>query len=253
MILLPVIRVLNLLDVLIEYSITNEMSLWRSMNTEPITEISEESQDIIDSFNEVIHSSSELDEEARIRHIITEIPSLNHLLEFRIDDLLPLHECDEETSQDDDIEGIRFLTIHSSKGLDADYVFIPFMEQSIELTGRNLDEKRRLLYVALTRAKVGVIFSWAWSRHTRVRYSCFGSGGGFKDRRPSTFISECGVFPTLKFLPVYKSSIDYAFKILSDSALRVKEYGRRKEKEGYEMGFDFSSPTAPPQRPPPPP
>lgn len=75
----------------------------------------------------------------------------------------------EETSlvsdQDDDKkdkEGVRLMTVHSSKGLEFDYVFIGGLEQDLfphrNLDGRNIgkereEEERRLFYVAVTRAR----------------------------------------------------------------------------------------------------
>ncbi len=47
-------------------------------------------------------------------------------------------------------DGVRVSTIHSSKGLDADYVLLLDTHQ---LQAREEAEARRLLYIAMTRAK----------------------------------------------------------------------------------------------------
>lgn len=54
--------------------------------------------------------------------------------------------------------GIHILTMHGSKGLEFDRVFLPDLNEGIIpgrdcLTLRDLEEERRLLYVAITRAK----------------------------------------------------------------------------------------------------
>ncbi|MDR1637659.1 MAG: UvrD-helicase domain-containing protein, partial [Treponema sp.] len=84
-------------------------------------------------------------------------------------------------------EGVRVMTIHASKGLEFDHVFIPGLEEGIlpftlyddllyddsagEPSGKSprLEEERRILYVAMTRARRGLYLSWARSRNFRGR------------------------------------------------------------------------------------
>jgi DNA helicase-2/ATP-dependent DNA helicase PcrA len=68
------------------------------------------------------------------------------------------------------------MTIHASKGLEFDHVFVSGLEEGIlpfTLFGENgkedIDEERRLLYVAMTRARHGLHLSWAASRNFRGR------------------------------------------------------------------------------------
>jgi superfamily I DNA/RNA helicase len=68
-------------------------------------------------------------------------------------------------------QGIRIMTIHASKGLEFDQVFVPALEEGIlpfTLYGKAspeiLAEEQRLLYVAMTRAKIGLYLSWARKR-----------------------------------------------------------------------------------------
>jgi superfamily I DNA/RNA helicase len=87
--------------------------------------------------------------------------------------------------------GVRFITLHSSKGLEARYVFIPFMESDVRLFAKDMEEQRRLLYVGITRARTAVVMSWAWSRQTAAKYK---SGGGrLMGRTRHAFITECGI------------------------------------------------------------
>lgn len=49
--------------------------------------------------------------------------------------------------------GCRVMTIHGSKGLEADCVFVDMNDAHLPLSRTNIEEERRLAYVALTRTK----------------------------------------------------------------------------------------------------
>jgi superfamily I DNA/RNA helicase len=82
-------------------------------------------------------------------------------------------------------EGVRLMTIHASKGLEFDHVFIAALEEGLlpfTLYGeRHIEEERRLLYVAMTRARRGLYLSWARKRNLQGRTL---EGG------PSRFLKE---------------------------------------------------------------
>jgi len=76
--------------------------------------------------------------------------------------------------------GVRVMTIHASKGLEFDQVFVAGLEEGIlpftlfdrdeeRAAACRIEEERRLLYVAMTRAKNGLWLSWADSRLYRGR------------------------------------------------------------------------------------
>ena len=78
--------------------------------------------------------------------------------------------------------GVKVMTIHASKGLEFEHVFAAGLEEGIlpftlfdkpgfdkEGGHARLEEERRLLYVAMTRAKRGLWLSWAQSRLYRGR------------------------------------------------------------------------------------
>ena len=79
------------------------------------------------------------------------------------------------------------MTIHSSKGLEFPVVFIAGMEEGLfphsraTLAPSEMEEERRLCYVALTRAKDRLVIT-----HTKYR-SIFGST---QSNLPSRFIYE---------------------------------------------------------------
>jgi len=95
------------------------------------------------------------------------------------------------TSIDQDWEGqkINMMTMHASKGLEFDVVFLPGWEEglfphqkSIEEKGQNgLEEERRLAYVGITRAKKNAIVSFSMNRFYQ---------GDWMDSMASRFIEE---------------------------------------------------------------
>ncbi|MFN6038082.1 MAG: 3'-5' exonuclease, partial [Bacteroidota bacterium] len=74
---------------------------------------------------------------------------------------------------------VSLMTIHAAKGLEFPYVFIVGMEENLfpsqlSLESRTeLEEERRLFYVALTRAEKKAILSYANIRYRygKVNYS----------------------------------------------------------------------------------
>ena len=77
---------------------------------------------------------------------------------------------DFEEENEDNIQTILLMSIHAAKGLEFSTVFIVGCEEGIfpnnrsALVSEALEEERRLLYVAITRAKERLICSYALSR-----------------------------------------------------------------------------------------
>jgi DNA helicase-2/ATP-dependent DNA helicase PcrA len=77
---------------------------------------------------------------------------------------------DADRGDDDDKDKVSLMTIHASKGLEFKYVYIVGMEENLfpsqmALNSRpELEEERRLFYVALTRAMKKLNLSFATSR-----------------------------------------------------------------------------------------
>ena len=73
------------------------------------------------------------------------------------------------TTQQSKQEGVALLTVHSAKGLEFKVVFIPGMTEGTfpdyrATTGEALDEERRNLFVAITRARRVLYFSYPQSK-----------------------------------------------------------------------------------------
>lgn len=71
---------------------------------------------------------------------------------------------------DEDIETIKLMTMHNAKGLEFDHVFIVGVEDGLLPHSRSIDdiqkmeEERRLLYVAITRAKKSIHLTYVRMR-----------------------------------------------------------------------------------------
>ncbi len=91
------------------------------------------------------------------------------------------------SADEDAANKITLMTVHSSKGLEFPYVYVAGMEENIFPSGGSfsdssqIEEERRLFYVALTRAKVAVNLSFAT---TRMR------NGKHEQNAPSRFVHE---------------------------------------------------------------
>ena len=105
------------------------------------------------------------------------------LSEF-LEDVALATDLDKDTGDDD---RVALMTIHLAKGLEFPYVFVVGMEEDLfpsamsMNTRSELEEERRLFYVALTRAEQQAYLTYAQSRYR---------WGKLTDSEPSRFIEE---------------------------------------------------------------
>ena len=113
-----------------------------------------------------------------------DLPEFRTLDEFMQDIALI---TDADVQDKDSTDKVSLMTIHAAKGLEFPYVFIVGMEEnlfpSIQSLGSrsDLEEERRLFYVAITRAEKKVTISYAESRYR---------WGNLTICEPSRFIEE---------------------------------------------------------------
>jgi DNA helicase-2/ATP-dependent DNA helicase PcrA len=129
------------------------------------------------------------------------------LSEF-MEDVALATDLDKDTSDED---RVALMTIHLAKGLEFPHVFVVGMEEDLfpsamsMSTRSELEEERRLFYVALTRAEHQAYLTYAQSRYR---------WGKLTDSEPSRFIEEIdGQY--LEYLTPAESN--YRFKPMIDS------------------------------------
>jgi len=124
--------------------------------------------------------------------LVPEIPEQNDelrlkTLDYFMQDIALLTDADKETDTEEERNRVSLMTIHSAKGLEFPYVYIVGLEENLfpsqmALNSREeLEEERRLFYVALTRAESVATLSYAV---TRYRW------GNLIQCEPSRFIEE---------------------------------------------------------------
>lgn len=106
---------------------------------------------------------------------------------------------DLDSKGDDDEPRVSLMTVHASKGLEFSTVFVVGLEENvfpsaIVSTLRELEEERRLLYVAITRAEKHCVLT---SAKNRFRYGKmeFGNPSRFIKEIDSAFIQEDSEMP----------------------------------------------------------
>ena len=106
------------------------------------------------------------------------------LSEF-LEDVALISELDKDKNETD--KKVSLMTIHLAKGLEFSHVYIVGLEEDLfpsalsSTTRTDLEEERRLFYVALTRAKRQVTITYAKNRYR---------WGKLNDCEPSRFINE---------------------------------------------------------------
>lgn len=140
---------------------------------------------------------------------------LKTLSDFLIDVALL---TDADNDKDENKDHVTLMTIHAAKGLEFPYVYIVGLEENLfpsqmALNSRtDLEEERRLFYVALTRAEKQCTLSYS---HSRYRW------GNITYCEPSRFIEEIDN----KYLSIEKDTFK---KEYDDENWGVKSEGKSK-------------------------
>jgi len=137
-----------------------------------------EGQNALENVNELINGAADYDQQ-------TEEPSL-------IDYLHQISLFSDTDAYDAASDRVALMTLHAAKGLEFENVFIAGVEEGLlphERSGASenedeLEEERRLLFVGITRAKLGLSISYA--RYRTIR-------GQYLRTIPSQFLFELGV------------------------------------------------------------
>jgi len=130
---------------------------------------------------------------------------------------------DQDTENEEDRNKVTLMTMHSAKGLEFKHVYIVGMEDTLfpspmsSGSARELEEERRLFYVAVTRAEKQATFSYALNRY---------KWGNLERCSPSRFLREIDQ----KFL-FYPQTGGKPFPINNQSA--IKHNSLREQPRSY--------------------
>ena len=167
----------------------NMLSKWRDdINTKKINHV-KLMQIILDEsgYSSMLKDKKDLENENRLENI-KEL--LNAMKEFdNLESFLEHVSLATSIDQKWDGEKVNLMTMHGSKGLEFDVVFLPGWEEglfphqkSIDEKGQDgLEEERRLAYVGITRAKKIAIISFSMNRYYQ---------GDWIDSMASRFLDE---------------------------------------------------------------
>lgn len=126
-------------------------------------------------------------------------------------------------------DSVSLMTVHQAKGLEFPYVFIVGLEENLFpsqmsiFSREDLEEERRLFYVALTRAEKQVFISFA---NNRFRF------GNYNDCTPSRFIDEIEPKYVKNFALRTIDKSNDAFDLIND--LDVPLYNKKQNKTNYQ-------------------
>ena len=112
-------------------------------------------------------------------------------------DYLNMMSLDSKDTEDKDEGKVNLMTMHASKGLEFDTVYLAGIEDNIipssralEEDPRNIDEERRLFYVAITRARKELNISYCEKRKDRMGESHLVLPSRFLEEIPSSLITQ---------------------------------------------------------------
>ena len=175
-------------------------------------------------YTEMLQNEKTIESEGRLENLkklVVDIKNRRSLDEF----LEEVSLLTENINQKDIQDKTSLMTLHSAKGLEFDYVFLPGWEEGIFPNQRNIDEygnkgleeERRLAYVGITRARKKLFISFVNFRK-QYNYNLYRS-------IPSRFVSELPKKScNLIFEKNTLKSDRKAFKILSNNNFSIGDF-----------------------------
>ena len=116
---------------------------------------------------------------------------------------------DQDSDDDGDDNRVTLMTVHASKGLEFRHVFVVGLEEELFPaamamgSARELEEERRLLYVAITRAKETCLLSYAASRYRNGKPTASPPSRFIRDIDPAYLILPDGAARSVERVPSY--------------------------------------------------
>ncbi len=130
-------------------------------------------------------SENSIEAQGRVENLdefINSLAEFSNIVEFL--EYVSLVEAKEDKNAQD---AVNVMTVHAAKGLEFNMVFIPGLEDGVFPSSRSVEERggeeeeRRLLYVAITRARKELVLSYAQTRFVF---------GDYQSSLPSRFLKE---------------------------------------------------------------
>ena len=180
-------------------------------------------------YSEMLKNKKDLENESRLENI-KEL--LNAMKEFdNLESFLEHVALATSLDQDWESEKVNLMTLHASKGLEFNIVYLPGWEEglfphqkSIEEKGENgLEEERRLAYVGITRAKKIAKISFSTNRFYQGDW-IDGMASRFVDELPDEFIKKNNSFNNNEQEDFeFNQDIDFENEIRSPGWLRYQK------------------------------
>lgn len=168
--------------------------------------------DILDFFRYLLNDvlrvtdlfSDDSEGEARLENLNELIGSVREFVKNNegagVADYLQMVSLYSDTDDMNDDNAVTIATVHSAKGLEFPVVFVVGLEDGIfpslrqnESSPEHMEEERRLMYVAVTRAKKRLYLTYAKSRYLY---------GDIQYKMPSRFLVEAGLVERAQTAPV---------------------------------------------------
>ena len=155
--------------------ILEETGIMRELNSDTTVEGEGRRQNVEELLNNIAQFCKDCEEEGNDKCRMADYLSEVSLL------------TDQDNETDEDLEKVTLMTVHAAKGLEFDAVFIVGLEENLfpsDMSGddeRQVEEERRLMYVAMTRARKYLTLLFAT---TRFKY------GNVDFCTPSRFLKE---------------------------------------------------------------
>ena len=193
--------------------IVDETGIMRELKADTTVEGESRMQNVDELMNNIAQFCKDREEEGNDKCRMTDYLSEVSLL------------TDQDNETEDDVEKVTLMTIHAAKGLEFDAVFIVGLEEHLfpsDMSGddeRQIEEERRLMYVAMTRARKHLTLLYATTRfkygsvdfctpsrflkEIDARYLSgtvpFGSGENYRISKPQ--LEQKGTVPGTQFRP----------------------------------------------------
>jgi len=175
------------------YSVAEHIAKHTGILRELYNDKSPEGVSRYDNIQELLNGVKEFAEDDLVRTATEQLPEEPMLagneksLAYFMQDIALLTDSEQKDENGKEADKVTLMTIHSAKGLEFPYVFVVGLEENLfpsQMTLNNredLEEERRLFYVAITRAEKKLMLSYAT---TRFKY------GNLISCEPSRFLEE---------------------------------------------------------------